>query len=147
MADLFLPKVIDRLVVVLNAAPSVDVLVYDGPESIWPEGIDLLAVGLSPENFANPSLREPAGLRASRETVDITCLARSWAPDQFAVKPRRDRAYTLLGLATEVIEDKANRTLDGACAGVAVAGSIYLPQRAPNGLVVDVVFTVRARKF
>lgn len=145
MADLFLPAVVDALVVRLNAAPAVTVAVFDGPEADWSTSVqDLLAVGLSPENFANPSVREPAGLRGSRESVDVTCLARAWGGSS-RIKTVRDRAYELLGAATVVVE--ADRTLGGVCKSVQVTGSIYLPMRAAQGLLVDVVFTVRARQF
>lgn len=138
------PVVLDALVHILTAAPSVPVKVFDGPETQWPERVDLIAVGLSPENLANPARRDPAGFSATAESADITCLARSWAAGS-TVKPRRDRAYQLLSAVIDVIA--ADRTLGGACSHAEVTGSIYLPFQTPKGLLVDVVFTVRATAF
>lgn len=145
MADPVLPVAVDALVHLWGAAPEIDCKVFDGPEAQWPDFIDLIAVGLSPENLANPAQREPAGLASTREQADITCVARSWSKTDKKIKPRRDRAYGLFKAAAAVVE--AHRNLGGAVSSAQVVSSIYIPSRPPQGLVVDVVFTVRVRRF
>jgi hypothetical protein len=143
--SLLMPAVVDALVELLSGAPPLGgVAVFDGPEVIWPEQVDLIAVGLAPENLSNSALRIPAGLVATSESVEVTCVARCWSGG-VGVKARRDRAYRLLDGVVQAIG--ADPTLGGVCARAEVAGSIYLPFRTDKGLLVDVIFTVRARRF
>lgn len=138
------PAVIDALVARWRGAAELGgVQVLDGPEAKWPEG-DLIAVGLSPEDLTTPAQRVPAGLVATSDSADITCLARSWTGDTL-IKPRRDRAYQLLDIATALVE--ADRTLGGACSHAEVTGSLYVPAQTNRGVLTDVVFTVRAALF
>lgn len=140
-----MPVVIDALVRLLSGAPQLNgTPVFDGPEVIWPEQVDLIAVGLAPENLANTTPRVPAGLVATAESAEVTCVARSWSGGT-GVKTRRDRAYALLNGAVAVIE--GDPSLGGVCARAEVTGSIYLPFRTDKGLLIDVIFTVRARRF
>lgn len=139
-----IPVAVDALVAVLRAAPTLSgVRVFDGPEAVWPDA-ELVAVGLSPEDLTVTSTRTPRGLRATRDSADVICLARSWAGDTL-VKPRRDRAFALYDAVVALVE--ADPTLGGACSHSEVTGAAYMPAQTRTGVVVDVVFVVQARIF
>ena len=117
--------------------------VLDGPEAAWPSK-EFLVVGLSPEDLMVPASRLPRGPESTPESADITCMVRSWTGDT-AIRPRRDRAYQILDTVTELLA--SDPTLGGACGYAEVTGSIYAPSQSQSGVVVDVIFVVRATNF
>lgn len=140
------PDTIDALYAVLKAATGLrNVQILDGPQAVWPNK-EFIVVGLSPEDPTVSATRQPAGLSmgSTTETVDITCMARSWTGDT-AIKPCRDRAYEMVAAAQTAVD--ADPSLGGACSHAEVTGSVYAPSQGTRGVVVDVVFVVQARTF
>ncbi len=117
--------------------------VLDGPEAAWPTR-EFLVVGLSPEDLMVPATRLPRGPESTPESADITCMIRSWTGDT-AIRPRRDRAYQILDTVMALLA--GNPTLGGACGYAEVTGSIYAPSQTQSGVVVDVIFVIRATSF
>lgn len=117
--------------------------VLDGPEAAWPSN-EFLVVGLSPEDLMVPATRLPRGPESTPESADITCMIRSWTGDT-AIRPRRDRAYQILDTAVALVG--SDPTLGGACGYAEVTGSIYAPSQSQSGVVVDVIFVIRATNF
>lgn len=117
--------------------------VLDGPEAAWPAN-EFLVIGLSPEDLMVSATRLPRGPESTPESADITCMIRSWTGDT-AIRPRRDRAYQILDTVTSLLE--ADPTLGGACGYAEVTGSVYAPSQSQSGVVVDVIFVVRATNF
>lgn len=117
--------------------------VLDGPEAAWPSN-EFLVVGLSPEDLMVPATRLPRGPESTPESADITCMIRSWTGDT-AIRPRRDRAYQILDTVMGLLD--SDPTLGGVCGYAEVTGSIYAPSQSQSGVVVDVIFMVRATNF
>lgn len=136
------PGAIDALVALFRDTLN-GLQVLDGPEAAWPSK-EFLVVGLSPEDLMVPATRLPRGPESTPESADITCMVRSWTGDT-AIRPRRDRAYQILDSVTELLA--SDPTLGGACGYAEVTGSIYAPSQSQSGVVVDVIFVVRATNF
>lgn len=133
-----LPEALDALVSVLTRELR-PAQVIDGPATTGVSG-DAVWVGITPDDPTTDAPDDIAGLRRSRETFEIRCLARSWSGSADVAEQRR-RAYALVKQVKAVLrEDPA---LGGVVMLARFAGSLYTPYYTPQGqLVVDVVFRV-----
>lgn len=93
-----------RLHQLLTAAVGDTVRVDLGPQEGTTESLDLMAVGLSTEDFSVVSgTVEAAGLGFQQEVMDIGCMAQSVSGDD-DVLARMDRCFELMDLAASLIE-------------------------------------------
>lgn len=121
--------------------PDVDVL--DGPD-VDDVGRDVIAIGISGEDFNTDADVIHAGLGTHRETYDLICMVRSWSGDS-ELAPRRLRAFQLFHIVSRVV--RSNPQLNGTVAHARISSVTYAPARLPEGAVASVTFRVRIDAF
>lgn len=139
-----IPAFLDALVPKLTAAPGMgDVQVVDGPPIDYLRP-DVIAVGVSTEDLSVESETADAGLRARRERVDVTCLARSWTGDA-DLAPRRVRAFAMVTAVETVLAD--DPTVGGSVTRARLTSAVYTPVRNREGVGAFVEFRIQVDAF
>lgn len=138
------PTVVDALYDALSGAWALsDTQVLDGPsdEEVAP---DVLLVGYSADGPSAESTQVPVGLRADRESVDVYCVASSWAGGS-AVRPRRARVFDIVAHVRSLLA--ADKTLGGAVANARITAMGLTQELTTKGAVATVEFTVHVDAF
>lgn len=145
-----IPTVLDAFVAALRTSTDlVGVQVIDGEPFTDLEG-DVVIVGFSPDRLAVTQTETGADLAGGDlETFDVVNVASSWSGDP-ELKPRRDRAFTLLAAVRAVL--RHDQTLAGTCmwAGLTVSALAQGQTRkdgAWTGAQATVEFVVTVRVF
>lgn len=125
------------------AATLVGVQVVDGPPVSYIRS-ECVAVGITTEDASVESGTAQAGLRASRETIDVINLVRVWSGNT-DLGPLRDRAYQLLDAVDAHL--RADPSVSGAVAFARLVGHVYTPVRNEDGCGVFLEPRIRVDAF
>lgn len=134
----FLGTLAERLTVDLGG-----VQVVDGPPVQYIRN-ECVAVGITTEDASVESSTAQAGLRASRETVDVINLIRVWSGNS-DLAPLRGRAYQLLDAIDQHL--RSDPTVDGTVAYARLIGHVYTPARTEEGVGVFLEPRIRVDAF
>ncbi len=139
------PAVLDALLEVLRMHPGLrGVRIWDGPPLPSSEQDSLVVGGVGSERD-DPEVTSTftnAGLGQRAESVDVACQIFCWTGDT-DMRPRRERAYSLLTAADDALA--VDRTLGGLVARARLGDTVRLAQnQTESGAEAVLDFTIRA---
>lgn len=137
-----LPGFLTELTTQLGTALD-GVQVVDGPPVKYIRA-ECVAVGITTEDASVESSTAQAGLRASRETVDVINLIRVWSGNS-DLTPLRTRAYALLDAIDQHL--RTDPTVAGTVAYARLIGHVYTPARTDEGVGVFLEPRIRVDAF
>lgn len=137
-----LPAFLETLTASLTAALG-GVQVVDGPPVKYIRA-ECVAVGITTEDASVESTTAQAGLRASRESVDVINLIRVWSGNS-DLTPLRVRAYQLLDVVDQQL--RADPTVADTVAYARLIGHVYTPARTEEGVGVFLEPRIRVDAF
>lgn len=121
--------------------PQVQVL--DGP-TVDDIGQNIVAVGITGEDFHVESNLLNAGLMTNQETFELWSMVRSWTGDE-DMALRRARAFGIFDVISDLVKEYPD--LNGTVARAQIDRVDYLPSRLPEGAVASVNFRLRIDAF
>lgn len=119
------------------------VQVVDGPPTSYIRS-ECVAIGITTEDASVESSTAQAGLRATRETIDVINLVRVWSGNT-DLAPLRTRAYALLDTIDQQL--RADPTVGGTVALARLVGCVYTPVRNEDGVGVFLEPRIRVAAF
>lgn len=119
------------------------VQVVDGPPITYIRA-ECVAIGITTEDASVESTTARAGLRATRETIDVINLIRVWSGNT-DLAPLRARAYELLDAIDEQL--RLDPTVAGTVTHARLVGHVYAPARTEDGVGVFLEPRIRIDAF
>ncbi|MFG2144130.1 hypothetical protein ACGFRG_08010 [Streptomyces sp. NPDC048696] len=152
MATSAVPRVVDALVALFRAVPSLTgVQVIDGPPLGDMADADLIAIGWDPTSDLAAEFTQSfnaAGARTRDEDISITGWAESWTGDT-DVAARRRRAFELLAAIEAALRatdtNQQAPTLGGTVLWAHLTRGVFQQMATDRGVRAGIAFTITCR--